>query len=69
MHYCRGMKVIESIRNNRTGEVNDVELWIEGDTTSDPGATAVVLLAQAVANRDERTTRNLFRTVAMRVEF
>jgi hypothetical protein len=63
------MKVIESIRNNRTGEVNDVVLWEPNDTTTDPGATAILLLASSVASRNERTRRDLFKTVAIRVEF
>lgn len=63
------MKVIESIRYNRTGEVQDVTTMVEHENIKDPAATALILVAQAISSRNEETRRNLFTTTAIRVEF
>ena len=62
------MKVIESIRDNRTGEVNEAVMWVENDNSDEPAATALVLVGQVLAGRNMKTRRNLFTTVAIRVE-
>jgi len=60
------VKVIESIRYNRTGEVNDAVLF---DRTDADVASVMVLVMQMIDATRAETRRNLFTTVAIRVEF
>lgn len=58
------MKVIESIRYNRTGEVNDAKLYDGEDMV-----TAISTVIQFMDATREETRRNLFTTTAVRIEF
>lgn len=63
------MKVIESIRYNRTGEVNEAVIFESDHGSNADALTAAVLVTQALSARNDETARNLFTTTAIRIEF
>lgn len=60
------MKVIESIRYNRTGEVNDAVIFEREDADL---LSVLLLIGQTIDGQRVETRKNLFTTTAIRIEF